>query len=426
MRALEWLRTYVETMAWDYCIVWKFGDDPSRYIEWTGCCCNGRPSVCGNVKEEVDATKDHLSPLCRDTYVKHTVNTKACLKLATIPFHLPLYSGIHGEVAMSAQPAWNHDSVGTQVLIPVNAGMIELYVSKQVTRDETMIETLMAQFNILSQNIKQLQTEGSPISLNLWSENSSLVSVGSTHVSPTQSIDKPVNLLGYASSEQPKVHTKSSQKIKKKTVPAKNIVTERNRRNRIKDGLFALRALVPNISKMDRVSIVGDAIAYIKELQTNVKELQEELERLEEDDSKSHLDEIEVCKPKETNEHSPTKGQSLVSKTSNRKRKTEMANLELSVVSMKVQVEVYQIGSKDFLLKLVCGEQRGGFQRIIETVNSLGLQVIDVNVTTCYGKVLNILKVEAKGKEFAAKSLKDSLLDGWMPRMLDDNTTKSD
>ncbi|KAI7756157.1 LOW QUALITY PROTEIN: hypothetical protein M8C21_026752, partial [Ambrosia artemisiifolia] len=76
-----------------------------RYIEWTGYCCDGRPSVCGNVKEKVDSTKDHLCPLCRDTYVKHSVNTKACLKLATIPFHLPM---IHGEVAMSGQPAWNH------------------------------------------------------------------------------------------------------------------------------------------------------------------------------------------------------------------------------------------------------------------------------------------------------------------------------
>lgn len=61
---------------------------------------------------------------------------------------------------------------------------------------------------------------------------------------------------------------------------------------------------------------------------------------------------------------------------------------------MKVQVEVHQIGVKYFLLKLVCDEQRGGFQRIIETVNALGLQVLDVNVTTCYGKVLIILKVE--------------------------------
>ncbi|KAI3713842.1 hypothetical protein L1987_72428 [Smallanthus sonchifolius] len=412
-KALQWLRPLVQTMAWDYCIVWQFGDDPSRYVEWIGCCCNGRPSVCRNVKEEIDATKHRLSSLCRDTYVKHSVNTKACVKLASIPFHLPLYSGIRGEVAMSAQPSWSHDTIGTQVLIPVNGGMIELYISKQVARNQEMVETVMAQFNIFSQHIVQLKTEGSPNSSTPWSENSSLVSAGSTHVSPTQSIDnRPINLMGYATSEQPKEHTKIiRQRTGKDQYQSKNLVTERNRRNRIKDGLFALRALVPKISKMDRASIVGDAIDYIKDLQTNVKELKEELERLEEDDSKSHVDEIEVCKPKKALEHSPTKGHSLASTTPD--RKTE------------VQVEVHQIGAKDFLLKLVSGEQRGGFQRILETVNSLGLQVLDVNVTTCYGKVLIILKVEAKGKDFAAKGLKDLLLDSWMPRMLDENPTRS-
>ncbi|KAM0059372.1 putative transcription factor bHLH family [Helianthus debilis subsp. tardiflorus] len=391
MKALEWLRPLVEKMSWDYCIVWKFGDDPSRYIEWIGCCCNGSRGVCRNVKEEIDATKVRLSPLCRDTYVKHSVNTNACLKLANIPSHLPLYSGIHGEVALSAQPAWSH-----------------------VARDEKMIETLMAKFNILSQHIEQLKTEGSPDIPSPWSGNSSLVSAGSNHVSPTQSIDKPINVSGYTISEQANEHKKIRQKTSKGQYHAKNLVTERNRRNRIRDGLYALRALVPNISKMDKTSIVGDAIDYIEELQTNVKELQEELERLEEDDSKSHLDEIEVCKPKKAHIRSPTKGHSLVSTTSNRKTEVDSC----------VQVEVHQIGAKGFLLKLVCGEQRGGFQRIMETADSLGLQVLDVNVTTCYGKVLNILKVEAKGNDFAAKSLKDSLLDRWWKgRMLDDNTT---
>ncbi|KAD1033745.1 hypothetical protein E3N88_43393 [Mikania micrantha] len=304
------------------------------------------------------------------------------------------------------------DTLGTQVLIPVNGGMIELYISKQVTRDQEMIEVLTARFNIFSRHFEQLKTGGSPNCSNPWSENSSLVSAGSTQVSPTQSIDMPINLLGYAISDQPKEHTKNRQNTSKDHYQSKNLLTERNRRNRIKDGLFALRALVPKISKMDRASIVGDAIDYIKELQANVQELKKELERLEEDDSQSHVDEIEVCKPRKPHELSPIKGHNLVSTTPDRKT--------------QVQVEVHQIGAKNFLLKLVYSKQRGAFLRIIKTVNSLGLQVLDVNVTTCYGKVLNILKVEAKEKDFAAKSLKDSLLDSWMPRILDENPTRSD
>ena len=31
-RAMECLRPLVEKKTWDYCVVWKLGDDPSRYI----------------------------------------------------------------------------------------------------------------------------------------------------------------------------------------------------------------------------------------------------------------------------------------------------------------------------------------------------------------------------------------------------------
>lgn len=29
-RAVEWLRPLVKTEEWDYCVIWKLGDDPSR------------------------------------------------------------------------------------------------------------------------------------------------------------------------------------------------------------------------------------------------------------------------------------------------------------------------------------------------------------------------------------------------------------
>ncbi|CAK9148339.1 unnamed protein product [Ilex paraguariensis] len=160
MRALEgavkWLRPLVEGEGWDYIVVWKLGDDPSRFIEWMDCCCGGGSGDHVNVTEE-NCVEKHLLPLCRDGYIKHPIRTKACEALASLPSSIPVYSGIHSEVVISTQPRWlshaktsnpNHsqDSIGTQVLIPVGGGLIELFSSKMVPVNHNFTDFIATQY----------------------------------------------------------------------------------------------------------------------------------------------------------------------------------------------------------------------------------------------------------------------------------------
>ncbi|KAA8520758.1 hypothetical protein F0562_014970 [Nyssa sinensis] len=62
--------------------------------------------------------------------------------------------------------------------------------------------------------------------------------------------------------------------------PLNHVEAERQRREKLNQRFYALRAVVPNISKMDKASLLGDAIAYITELQKKLKDMESEREKL--------------------------------------------------------------------------------------------------------------------------------------------------
>ncbi|KAF1001771.1 transcription factor bHLH90-like [Apium graveolens] len=474
-RAVEWLRPLVKTQEWDYCVIWKLGDDPSRFVEFVNCCCGGGEDVdeCYvAVKEEGGG-----DGFCRDFNFQHCVRSDACVKLAQYPFSLPLYSGIHGEVAMSGQPRWcsyagtynsNNETGGTQVLVPVAGGLIELFSTQNVPSDQKLIELITAYYNVSvkqeimsahSHNDKSLLeklhrhpfvvehlndqchfnsmsrlqsqvtvSHTSPYGIEGSSAGSTpsneypLLQSGSNHVSPNlspikstkswkrkfdqeMSKDEVVRVASYAVDKKDKV--KGKQKTGKEQYHSKNLITERNRRIRIKEGLFTLRALVPNISKMDKAAILGDAIDYIKELQDTARNFQAELKEMEEEEYSKDNGGSEILELKGSYQDTkhPLANESI--------QGPAVADQNQLIPKMPLEIEVNQIGPKDFLLKVIHSRKRDGFLRLTKALHSLGLQIIDANVTTCKGRVLNNFRIEATQKEFEPQKLKDLLLTSW-------------
>ncbi|KAG6528530.1 transcription factor MTB1-like [Zingiber officinale] len=60
--------------------------------------------------------------------------------------------------------------------------------------------------------------------------------------------------------------------------PLNHVEAERQRREKLNQKFYALRAVVPNISKMDKASLLGDAISYITVLENKLKEMEAERE----------------------------------------------------------------------------------------------------------------------------------------------------
>ncbi|PIA28148.1 hypothetical protein AQUCO_07200056v1 [Aquilegia coerulea] len=190
---------------------------------------------------------------------------------------------------------------------------------------------------------------------------------------------------------------------------SKNLVAERRRRKKLNDMLYALRALVPKISKMDRASILGDAIDFVKELQKRVKDLQDELEDPSDENgdknkinngdkngispgAKSEQDEsLEGIKLGITDQGNRC---SSNGKITNCIKQTEDFMTAEEKPRMEPQVEVTQIDGKKFYLKVFCENRPGGFVRLMEAMSSLGLEVTNVNVNTFRSLVMNVFKVE--------------------------------
>ncbi|XP_058766328.1 transcription factor bHLH90-like [Vicia villosa] len=399
MNVVELLRPFVETKAWDYVVVWKYGNDPTSFIEWMGCCC------CGGNIEKVKIKEEYkMAPICRDTLFPHPVRTKTCEALAKLPFAMSLYSSVHGEVAISQQPIWHiqEDSIGTRVLIPILGGLVELFTSKLIAKDINIIEFISAHCCV---SIKQEATSAQsytnmnfnehyyPLTPGLSAENHSSSnpsiegpSNGSNpsteHLSfdskfdclvPHEYLNQPVEISpipkvksrGYNKNKS--FHYGNGEEVKAETVKepqkemyhAKNLITERNRRKRIKQGLFTLRSLVPNITKMDRAAIVDDAIEYIKELQRQKIKLQEEVEVLDVEDCKKNTLQMKVQGDKEQ----PLS--ELHQSSSDSIRKTQM----------ELQVEVNHVRRTEFMIKLCCEMKRSGFSELMEAIDSFGLHV---------------------------------------------------
>ncbi|KAF5727805.1 transcription factor ABORTED MICROSPORES isoform X2 [Tripterygium wilfordii] len=208
---------------------------------------------------------------------------------------------------------------------------------------------------------------------------------------------------------------------------AKNLMAERRRRKKLNDRLYTLRSLVPIISKLDRASILGDAIEFVKELKKQAKELQDELEDHHSDDDDHNsvmmpdiLSQMGVPSTwtnsvSEHDDHHHHKSSNGFYGTANISKQNNNHDFESTAdkaQQMEVRVEVAQIDGNEFFVKVFCEHRPGGFVKLMEAFNSLGLEVTNANATSFRGLVSNVFQVEKKASEMIqADNLRESLME---------------
>ncbi|XP_024393060.1 transcription factor MYC2 [Physcomitrium patens] len=100
--------------------------------------------------------------------------------------------------------------------------------------------------------------------------------LGQDFVDP-ESVTIKVNVM-----EAPKLPRKRGRKpANDREEPLNHVQAERQRREKLNKRFYALRAVVPNVSKMDKASLLGDAIAHINYLQEKLHDAEMRIKDLQ-------------------------------------------------------------------------------------------------------------------------------------------------
>ncbi|GJR22528.1 transcription factor FER-like iron deficiency-induced transcription factor-like protein [Tanacetum coccineum] len=131
----------------------------------------------------------------------------------------------------------------------------------------------------------------------------------------------------------------------------RTLISERKRRSGMKEKLYALRALVPDITKMDKASIVGDAARYIHDLQTQARNLRSEIATIE-----------------------ATKHQKMSSQNS---IETHHLSNSLPILKKILKMDIFVVEETGYYVKLICNKGRGvavALHKALESITSFQVQ----------------------------------------------------
>ncbi|VAH78514.1 unnamed protein product [Triticum turgidum subsp. durum] len=87
----------------------------------------------------------------------------------------------------------------------------------------------------------------------------------------TISFSKAVDAQKQAGGEERRPRKRGRKPANGREEPLNHVEAERQRREKLNQRFYALRAVVPKISKMDKASLLSDAIAYIQELEERLR-----------------------------------------------------------------------------------------------------------------------------------------------------------
>jgi transcription factor MYC2 len=170
--------------------------------------------------------------------------------------------------------------------------------------------------------------------------------------------------------------------------PLNHVEAERLRRERLNQRFYDLRSVVPNVSKMDKASLLSDATVYIQELKSKLLDLESE--------KKTLVSELEKWKKKKEEEAFPYMLKPFRWQSSS----DVMDAPKSSKKASGKDVKIHYLGGEEAMMHINCPTPFNPVARVMTLLQDRQIQILHASVSTVQDVVHQSLLVKMRGQSF--------------------------
>ncbi|KAF8017556.1 hypothetical protein BT93_H2666 [Corymbia citriodora subsp. variegata] len=146
-----------------------------------------------------------------------------------------------------------------------------------------------------------------------------------------------------------------------------HVIAERKRREKLSQRFIALSSIIPGLTKLDKASVLGDTIKYLKQLEERVKILEEEVA------TRTVESAIFAKKP------SLQRGDSVVS----------FSSYDPLIDQQLPEVEA-RVSGKNVLIKVQCEKCEGCIKEVMKQMEEMNLTTLNISVLAFGSSLLDV------------------------------------